>query len=104
MLPFVHLDPDRRMGADHGALAALDTGLRIPHRDFERDVTLLPLTCGGRISTVRWKGTHRNLVSVAGINRAEHPALVVARLNRKRRQHFDLARGLVGNVYCEQAG
>ena len=49
----VGLHPDGGMGADEGALAALDADVRLPDRDMDGDVPLLVLGGPGRPGAVR---------------------------------------------------
>src|SRR2546423_6503911 len=90
VLRFVDLDPHYRVGAYHGALATLDTCFRVPYRNFERDVTLLPVGGTGRISAVGGESAHGNQVAVASIYGAEHIALILVCLRGKRWRNFYL--------------
>src|SRR6185437_12785863 len=96
------LDSHYRVRADHGALATLDTGFRIPHRNFERDVTLLPFGGPGRISAVGGESAHGNQVAVASIYGAEHIALILVRLRGKRWRNFDLAACRLWNGHLKE--
>ena len=62
----IDLRADRGVRTDHRALVALDAGDRIPHRDLERDVALLPLRRARRERTVHRHRAHRQVVAEAG--------------------------------------
>src|SRR6185436_14958307 len=103
MLRLIDLYTHYRVRAYHGALAALDAGFCVPHRNFERDVTFFPFARGGWISAVSGESAHGNLVSVAGVYCAEHIALVLVRVRGKRRQKLDSAGRHFWNSYLKQA-
>ena len=75
----VNLDADDRMRTNHGALSALNADLRIPGRDFERQVALLPFRGSGGKSAVDWKCAHRQFVATSRIDHAQHVALEFGR-------------------------
>ena len=51
------------MGTNEDTLAALDTDLLIPDRDFAADVALLPLGCRRGIGSIDRQGTYRQVVA-----------------------------------------
>src|SRR5208337_3490541 len=91
MLRVVNLDAEHGMWADHSALAALNTDLRIPLRNLERDIALFPFRGAGREGSIHWERAHRDLIAVAGVDYAEHLALKLGRLRRERGGQFDFA-------------
>src|SRR5208337_2009707 len=97
MLCVADLDAEHGVWADHSALAALNADLRVPGGNLERDVALFPFRGAGGKGPIDWERAHGNLIAVAGVNYAEHIALELGRLRRKRGGHFDLARHLLGN-------
>ena len=57
---------NRRVRTDQHALAALDAEVGFPHRNFLRDVALLPLRRADRISAVDREGADGQAVAAAG--------------------------------------
>src|SRR5208282_722962 len=100
----VDLDADYSVRADHGAFAALNADLRIPRRNFKRNVALLPLRRAGGKGAIDWKRAHRKIVAVTGVDYAEHIALKLRRSGRKRRRHFRVARHYLRNRDFEHVG
>jgi hypothetical protein len=76
----VHLDPDHGVGANHGALAALNARLGVPRGNFEGEVALLPLRGGGGERSVAGESADREIVAVAGVDSAENFALILGRV------------------------
>ncbi len=62
----VDLGADRGVRADERALVALDADLRVPHRNLESEVALLPLRRSHRPGAVDREGAHRQQVALAG--------------------------------------
>ena len=89
-----HLDADHRVRANHGALAALDADLGIPHRNLQRDVALLPLGGSGGEGAVGRERADRQLVAAVLVDRAQYVALEIGRAGGESRRNFDLAGGL----------
>src|SRR5262245_17375391 len=90
------------MRADHGTLAALNAGLGIPDRNFERQVPLLPPCRGSRERSIHPKGTDRKVIAPTGIDWAEHFGFKMRGVRRKWRRHLDHARHLVRYLHLEQ--
>ncbi len=63
-LLIVYLVANDRMRTDHHTLAALDTNISIPNRDFECNVALLPLSRAGGEGAVDGEGRNRDVISV----------------------------------------
>src|SRR5947209_9078468 len=90
------------MRADHSALAALNAGLRIPHRNLKREVALFPFGgCRGK-RPIAGKSAHGKIIAVAGVDRAEHLALILRRLWRERSWHLHLTRRLLRHAYFKK--
>ena len=98
----VNLDADDRVRTNHGALSALDADLRIPGRDFERQVALLPFRGSGGEGAVDGKCADRQFVAASGIDHAQHVALEFRRRRRKRRRHLNRAGEFGRDFHFEQ--
>ena len=61
------------MRADDGALSAVDADRRIPHRDLEGKVALLPSRRARRERAINGEGTHREQVAFAGEQPSRDP-------------------------------
>src|ERR1700674_2310989 len=92
------------MRADHCAFAALDTGFRVPHRNLERDVALLPFGGPGGKRPIGWESAHGYLTAVPSVDQAEHMALKLGCLGRERGWHFGLAGRLLRHADFEKVG
>ena len=90
-LAVVDLDADHGVRANHGALAALDADLRIPHGNFERDVALFPLGGAGGEGAIDGESAHGEFIAVASIDCAEHIALKLRGSGGERGRHFSVA-------------
>ena len=90
------------MGANHGTLAALDAGLRVPYRNLECKIALLPLCGSGGERAVAGEGADRQLISPAFVDRAQHFALKFGRLRREGKRHLDRAADLLRHFHLEQ--
>ena len=80
------------MRANHDALAALDAQLLVPHRNFQRDVALLPLRGSGGEGAINGQRADRNQVAVTVDNQRFHVAHEVRRVRRNRRTDVELRR------------
>jgi len=85
----IDLQADGRMGADHGALAALDAEVRFPLRRFEGDVALLPLSGGRREGAVAGHLADGQFVAAPGDDLGGDGVDELRRLVGHRRQHLD---------------
>ena len=90
------------MRTNHGTLAALDTGFRIPHGNFQSEIALLPLRGTGGERPIAGESADRDFVAPALVDRAQHFALELRRLCREGKRHLDCAADLFGNSYFEQ--
>src|SRR4030095_3332154 len=72
MFRVVNLGADGAVGADYRALPAWDTDCRIPIRDFERQVSFLPLSRSRRVRAVARERAHGQLIATPGDDLAEH--------------------------------
>src|SRR5207248_11489109 len=97
----VNLDPDHSMGANHGTLAALDAGLRVPYRNLECKIALLPLCGSGGERAVAGEGADRQLISPTFVDRAQHFAFKFGRLRREGTWHLDGAGDLLRYFHFE---
>ena len=61
----INLRADGRVRADRHALQALDAGLLVPHRNFQREIALFVLRRGGRERAVVRERAHRQVVAVS---------------------------------------
>ncbi len=98
----VGLDPDARVGARQGALAALDAGVRIPRGDFQGDIALLPPGGSRRESPVHGEGAHREAVPHPLDDAGGERLHEIGGLLRNRRGFFESAGGRRGNLHLEQ--
>src|ERR1039457_4926788 len=88
----VDLGADDRVWANHDALAALDAKLLVPHRNFQRDVSLLPLRGAGGEGPVDGHGADRDEVAVAGNHQAFDVAHKLGSVGWHRRARLALSR------------
>ncbi len=88
----VNLGANDGVRANHDALAALDAQLFVPHRNFQRDVALLPLRGSRGEGAVDRHGADRDLVAVAGDHQRFHVAHEVGSVRRNRRTNIELSR------------
>ena len=72
------------MRTDHRALAALDAGRRLPHRDLLRQIAFLVLRGGGGEGAVARHGADRQVVAAAGDDLEEDVAHELGRVRRDR--------------------
>src|SRR6266705_5915971 len=91
MVRLIHLDANDGVRAYHGAFAALDANLRVPHRNFERDVALFPFGGAGGKSAIGWECAHGKIIAVAGVDCAEYIALEPGCRDREWRRDLRLA-------------
>ena len=82
----VHLGADGRMRTHQHALIALDADARVPHRDLEREVPLLPLRRADRPRAVHRKRAHRQQIALPGQEHGRHPLDEVGRQRGHQRR------------------
>src|SRR5215510_3490217 len=99
MLRVVHLDADHTVRTDNRALAALKADARIPDRDFERQVALLPLGRSRRVRAVARERAHGQLIAMTGDDLAQYVTHERGRSLGYRRGQFDLALRPLGDSY-----
>ena len=100
-LAVVHLDADDGMRANHSALAALDADLRIPRRNFQSQIALLPFRGARREGSVAGEGADGEFVAATGVDCAQHVVLEL-RSSRERGRNFGLAAYCLRNLDLEQ--
>ncbi len=62
----VELGPQRRVGADKDAVAALDADIGVPDRDLAGDIPLLEAAGGGGVSTIHRQHGDRDQIATPG--------------------------------------
>ena len=82
----VDLRANRRVRADERALVALDADLRVPDRNLERDVALLPFRGRHRPRAVDGERADRQQVALAGQHDRGHLLHEIRRLLRHERR------------------
>src|SRR5215813_13862213 len=87
------------MRTNHDALAALDTQVGLPDRNFPRDIALLPLRGRRRISSICWECAYRQQVTSAGNHLTGHLTNKFRRAIRNRLRELPVTVSHVGN--CE---
>ena len=90
----VHLGPNGCVRTDKGALVALNTDARIPNRNLQRQVTLLPLGGSDGPRSINRKSADRKLISLV---RQHHPNHISNKFRRHigdGGRHRDLGGGL----------
>ncbi len=102
MFLIVHFYADRCMRADQCALAALDTNLFVPHRNFESDVPFLPCCGAGRECSVDRHGAHREIVAKPGNNFREDVFHKVGRLLGYNRRQLERAVNFCRHLHFEK--
>ena len=60
--------------ADEHASAALDTNLRVPHRDLAREISFFELRCACRIRAVVRQDAYRHAIAATRHDLAQHIA------------------------------
>ena len=83
-LGVVDLGADGGVRADERALVALDADLRVPDRDLDGEVALLPLRGAHRPGAVHREGAHGQEVALAGHHHRGHALHEVGRVRRRR--------------------
>ncbi len=94
----VNLGANNGVRANHDALAALNAELLVPHRNFQRNIPLLPLCGTSGEGAVDWHGADRDQVAVAGNHQAFDVADKLRRVGRHYRPHLEL-RGSAGGQF-----
>ena len=98
----VNLGANDRVRANHDALAALDTKLLIPHRNFEGDVALLPLGRSRRKGAIDRHGANGNLVAIAGDHQGFHVANKIGGVDRDCRTNIEGRSNRLRNLHFMQ--
>ena len=119
VLGLIGLEPDDGVGADHGALAALDADLRIPHGDLLGDVALLVLGGAGGEGAVLGElgdlealalvGDHLAEDSLTNCGASAGTGLFMWSLRGGLAGYFDLvvsvrARSMAAMFFCDDVG
>ena len=69
----VELGPQRRVGADKNAVAALDADIRMPNRDLVGDIPLLEAAGGSGVSTIHRQHGDRDQIAASRQHLASDP-------------------------------
>src|SRR5574341_192752 len=94
--------PDNCVRTDHHTLAALNAQVRLPDRNLERQVALLPLSRPGRKRAVNRQRANGDLVPLEDDHRTEYLLDEVRRLIRDRRPARQLRGDLPRDLDLEQ--
>src|ERR1017187_4089867 len=89
------------MRANHRTLAALDADLRVPRRNFQSQVPLLPFRGARGERAVAGEYAHRKLIAAAGVDGAQNVVFEL-RGSRECSRDFCLAADALGNLYFKQ--
>src|SRR5262249_44168434 len=90
------------MRTDHNALAALDTKAFIPHRDFQRDIALFPLSGCRREGAVDRHSADWNLVAFSADDEGLYVAHELRSIRWDRRTHIEAGGDTLRYVYFVQ--
>ncbi len=95
-LLIIYFMTDDSMRTNHHTFSALDAQAFIPHRDFESDISLLPLRCPCGESSVDRKCRDRDVITIGADDLAQHVADKFRRFTRDwqpaRRRRCDRCR------------
>ena len=98
------LSADGGVRAHQRAFVALDAEVRVPHRDLQRDVALLPLRSAGREGSVDRKSADRQLVAAAGDDLRGHFVHELGRFLGHDGRHLEAARHRLRVVHLLEVG